>query len=100
MDLFSVNAEKRVPAGKGPIRRLKREGFIPGILYSEGDSIPISLEAVELKNILNKHGNDVYLNLNIEGKPMKVKVQEVQRDPVNLDDINHVDLMPADNTIH
>ena len=95
MDTVDVNVHERA-AGRGEIRRLEREGFIPGVLYSHGDSTPIALERDPLRRILDKKGDvglvlDTYFN----GEHLKAMVKEVQRDHVT-QEIKHVDLMPAD----
>ena len=95
MDTFDVNVEKRTVTGKSAIRKLKSEGFIPGVLYSKDENIPVSLGEHEMTYILGKHGKDVFLNISFDGAPVKVKIQEVQRDPVN-QDIQHIDLIPLD----
>ncbi|GAE89134.1 LSU ribosomal protein L25p [Acetivibrio straminisolvens JCM 21531] len=50
----------------------------------------------EIRPIIDKNGSDVLVNLNLNGKKIKAKIQEVQRKPIG-DDILHVDLMPLDN---
>ena len=96
MDTFDVNVEKRIVTGKSAMRKLKSEGFVPGVLYSKDENIQVSLEERKMAYILNKHGKDVFLNINFDGAPVKVKIQEVQRDPVS-QDIRHIDLMPLDD---
>lgn len=96
MDTFNVNVEGRLLGSKSDIRKLKDNGFIPGVLYSEGTSTPISLEEDQVRHILNKNGEDVLLNFNFKGKEIKAQIKEVQRNPVS-QDILHIDLMPLDN---
>ena len=94
METFDVTIEKRTMAGKPARRDLKERGLIPGILYNKDENIPVSLEAHQMKTMLDKHGKDVFLNLSLNGTHIKAKIQEVQRDPVN-QDIKHIDLIPA-----
>lgn len=98
MDAVDVNVHERA-AGRVEIKRLAREGFVPGILYSHGDSTPIALELDTLRRILDKKGDtglvlDTYFN----GEHLKAMVKEVQRDPVT-QEIKHVDLMPVDGGV-
>ena len=98
MDAADVKVHER-SVGRSEIRRLAKEGFVPGVLYSQGDSTPIALEYDPLKRILDIKGEaglvlDTYYN----GEPFKVVVKEVQRDPVSRE-IKHVDLMPADGRV-
>jgi len=90
---YDVSVERRTPGGKKELKRLKRNGFIPGILYNQGESIPVSVEEDQIKSILNNGGEDVLLNLHFNGSDIKAVVREVQRDPVTKD-IQHIDLMP------
>lgn len=94
MDKFDMPVEKRLTGRKGEIRKLKHEGLVPGILYSEDANIPISLEEHKLSYILDKYGNDVFLNLDLDGRIIKAKIKEVQRNPVSKD-IKHIDFMPV-----
>jgi len=44
-DITTLSAERRVRAGKGAAREIRRRGRVPGIIYGgEGDPMPISLE--------------------------------------------------------
>lgn len=94
MDNFDMHAGTRQVSGKGTIRRLKRSGYIPGILYNKDGSVPVMLDAHYLKEVLEKHGDDVFINLHINGENVQTKIMEVQRDPVS-HDILHIDLMPV-----
>lgn len=89
-----VKATKRTAGSKGSIKKLKSQGFIPGVLYSGNGSIPISVEEDTIRHIMDKSSGEVLLNVQIDGNAVTAKVQEVQRDPVTLD-IKHIDLMPV-----
>lgn len=95
MEAFDVDARERTPAGRAGIRQTREEGFVPGILYSEGSSLPISLPKDQLRQILDKNGENVFINLHIGGRNFVARFQEVQRDPVTTE-IRHVDLMPVE----
>jgi len=96
MEEFELNIEKRTKLGTLASKKVKREGKIPGVLYQGDESIPISLIEDEVKPIVDRNGNDVLVNVNMNGKRIKAKIHEVQRKPIT-DDILHVDLMPLDN---
>lgn len=100
MDTIEVNVEKRTLAGKGTIKKLKTEGYVPGVMYSGNESIPIALEEDLMARILNRHGQDVFISARLNGSTIKTRIQEVQRDPVT-QDIQHIDLMPVESqTLH
>ncbi len=96
MDTFDINVEKRTVAGKSAIRKLKSEGFVPGVLYSKDENIPVSLGEREMAYILGKHGKDVLLNISFDGVPVKVKIQDVQREHVK-QYIQHIDRIHLDD---
>ena len=51
MSDFEVNAVAREELGKGPMRRLRRTGGVPGILYGGGDDpLSITLRDNELRH--------------------------------------------------
>ena len=95
MNAFDVNAFDRTPGGKGYIRRLKGQGYIPGVIYNNnGESIPVSIESESIKRILNNNKEEIFLDINFRGEHIRTTVREVQRDPLS-GDIQHIDLMPV-----
>jgi large subunit ribosomal protein L25 len=96
--MASVNlaAQPRTKVGKQGNKSLRREGFVPAILYGHGMK-PLSLQLQEkaLWSALHtKAGENVVLNLKVEGVQLKESmclVKEVQHNPVT-DKIQHVDL--------
>jgi len=97
VEYYNVDVKRRQVAGKGEIKRLKDSGYIPGVLYSNGSSIPVSVELDKVKEFLNKNGQGATLNLHFNGSDIKAKIREVQRDPMNSDEIKHVDFMPVED---
>lgn len=95
MEVFDINSESRVLAGRSMLRKIKSEGFVPGVLYSEDGSIPVSLEEHSLRGVLDKFGDDVLVKIVHNGKPVVARVKEVQRNPIT-QEINHIDLMPVE----
>ncbi|MCX7923382.1 MAG: 50S ribosomal protein L25 [Clostridia bacterium] len=98
MEAYDLNVEKREVLGKGAVRKLKNEGFIPGVLYNDGSSIPIAVEEEQIRHIVGRYGTEVFLNLDFDGTPIKVMIKELQREPVNKE-IQHIDLMPVEKNI-
>ncbi|MCY3977119.1 MAG: 50S ribosomal protein L25, partial [Chloroflexi bacterium] len=79
-------------------RRLRREGFVPGIVY--GPSIdPISVQfpyrAVEV-TLMNAGGTNL-IDIEVNGSSFPSLAREVQRDVVR-GDILHVDFLAVDQT--
>ena len=98
MEEFNIKVEERVVAGKAEINRLKKEGMVPGMLYGQGENVPVALGNHELKTILDRNGDDIFLNLNLHGRQIKSRMQEVQRDPITRE-IKHIDLISTEDLI-
>ena len=93
-----LKAQVRTQHGTRNVKRLRRSGVIPAVLYGDVEAnISIGVDSKELHNILHgKGGDSAIFDLQVEGQgmdtPLKktVIVKEVQRD--NLKDVViHVD---------
>jgi large subunit ribosomal protein L25 len=85
-------AEERTVVGKH-VKQLRREGFVPGVLYGRGfDSLPLQFEEKALVRVLSEVGGSQIISVNVEGKnePEMALVREVQRDAIR-GDVVHVD---------
>jgi large subunit ribosomal protein L25 len=87
---LDVNA--RAAAGSRAVRRLRRDGRVPGVLYGGGgEAIGFDADARELRLALARSG--AVLDLSIDGaKPTPVVLKEAQRHPVRGETV-HVDLL-------
>lgn len=88
MDLVSLHASPRV-VSKGTTRSLRREGFLPVVLYGHGiQSRPLKVRAKDFERILvTGAGRNNLIRLEIEGErtetePPTVMVKDIQSDPV------------------
>jgi len=74
-------------------RKIRRQGFIPAVLYGAGENIPLVLHPRELLKILTAGENTIFqLNLDGDGAvDRKAIVRELQRDPLK-DTLLHADL--------
>lgn len=85
-----LQATQRTEVGSKRVRRVRKSGLIPAIIYGHGEAPQnISLPARELVKAL-QHGEH-RLELNIEGQTQNVLVKEVQYDALQ-QDVLHVDL--------
>jgi len=94
MEQMTIEIEKREAVGKGPNRRARAQGRVPGVVYGAGrDTMPIQLERKTLLELLKKGGgeNTVFL-LKLTGtdKTRHAMIREMQVDPVSRQ-ILHVD---------
>lgn len=101
MEEVKLSAERREDIGKGASRKIRRSGFIPGVLYGpEVDPFSVSVKAIELATLLRGSGRAnrlIDLNINGENKSRKVIIRELQRDPVTSDP-KHIDLYQVSMT--
>jgi large subunit ribosomal protein L25 len=95
MASVTLAAQPRTKTGSQATKSIRREGFIPGIVYGHGMT-PVSLQipAKALQQALStKAGENVVINLNVEGVKLKEStclVKDLQHDPVT-DKIKHID---------
>lgn len=96
MEIRHLNVKERDRQKKGNVKKLRRNGFIPAILYGEGDNIPLIVSSKELTKILEAAGGiNAILNLKFEGKEAKeytAIIKELQKHPLRRE-ILHADLM-------
>lgn len=85
---FTLNATHRSESGKNAMRRLRKAGNVPGIVFGRsGETTPVSFNPKELLKILHSDsGFNTIFTLNVEGadKPLSpmVIVKEYQLEPV------------------
>lgn len=94
MKTYDVQAAKRSEVGSSAVKKLKREGMIPGVIYGPDGSIPVTLNEHEVRRILDVENDQVAFNMHFGDKIVSALVKEVQREPVN-QAIQHIDLMPS-----
>ena len=85
MKEIKLKALVREHKGKGAARKLRAEGYVPGVAYGEGiDPILLSVSDYDFTKLLTASiGHSRIIDLDIDGKDIKkVIVKEVQMDPV------------------
>jgi large subunit ribosomal protein L25 len=87
-----LNVNSREGAGSRAVRRLRRSGRVPGVLYG-GGSEPLGFDADERELRHALAGSGAVLDLSVDGaKATPVVLKEAQRHPVRGETI-HVDLL-------
>ena len=82
-----ITVEKRSEAGKSAVRKLRREGQIPSVLYG-GDKPPVAISVDEdaVKELLKQAagGNTIFL-LKLKGgsEERRAMIREIQADPIS-----------------
>jgi large subunit ribosomal protein L25 len=87
-------AEVGRPIGSRAVRRLRREGKIPGVIYGHGtDPVPVAVVARELRIALNTEaGANQLLSLDTGSGTFLTIAREMQRHPV-AQTVTHVDFV-------
>ncbi|MBU2054156.1 MAG: 50S ribosomal protein L25/general stress protein Ctc [Proteobacteria bacterium] len=87
MEATELKACIRKESGKGPARRIRKEGLIPAVFYGRGEeAIPLSVNAAGLRKIIKEKGGNVFIRLLIEGQERQERlslIKELQIEPVS-----------------
>ena len=99
MDQYEIVAERRERLGKGGIRRLRRAGQVPGVIYGAGkDVVPLAMNANTLKRQLeNESIFSHILTVKVDGDSTQAVIRELQRDPVSTEPV-HLDFLRVSAT--
>ena len=98
MDLIDLKVNARTAGGNGAARALRREGYIPAVLYGPStDNISLSVETAEFENVLRTTGSgQALLNLVMQnGETKQAMIRELQRHPVSSQFL-HIDFYAFD----
>lgn len=83
MEVPKISAELRENTGSAVARKMRKEGFLPGIVYGKGEaSRGITLSRKDLQKIISDSGESSMVALELNGEEIQAYIQEVQRDPV------------------
>lgn len=96
----TLNGIRRELRTKGFLNDLKKQHFIPGVVYGQGrQPLPIALDERTLTRAFTHYGYRGLFSLELEGdqRPLMALVREVQRHPVN-GAYTHVDLLAVSMT--
>ena len=94
MSDFDVNAQARTETGKGPMRRLRATGMVPGVMYGAGrDPQNIVLKGNELrKQLENEAFFSHILTINVGSEKVQAVIKDMQRHPAS-SEVMHVDFL-------
>lgn len=97
---IEVKAQGRKELGSAAVRRVRRQGMVPGIVYgAEKENRLVSLNHHEFEQLLAHHaGSNLMLDLSIDGAaPVKALLKEVQRHAIT-GHILHLDFFAVSMT--
>ena len=96
---FELHADVRSGQGKGAVRRLRRSGVIPAIMYGAGQE-PLPLELAE-NRIRRQLSNEAFfshvLTVKVDGREERAVIKSLQRHPAT-ERILHLDLLRISDT--
>lgn len=95
MEFLELQGTIRTTTGKGAAKATRREGNIPGIIYSAGkEPVMITILALDIVNCFKKSKTaQVFVNLTIAGdSTYKAMIKDYQIDPISRN-VLHVDML-------
>ncbi|MBI4666282.1 MAG: 50S ribosomal protein L25 [Nitrospinae bacterium] len=93
-----LSGSVRQAGRKGPARRLRSEGLVPGVVYGMGENVSVSASAKQLLKILEATGGSHHIittQFDGDTKKRHVMVKKLDVHPVT-DQLIHVDLLEID----
>lgn len=93
-DRIVIEVEPREIAGK-QVSQLRRDGWIPGIIYGRKTPQSVQMEQKALRRALRTVGTTHLVDIQLDGKPRTVLIREIQQHATR-GDILHVDFMEVD----
>ena len=80
MEQLLLKATPRKETGKGPLKSLRNEGKLPGVVYGKDfENTPVFVDYKEFFKIIKKHGETAIIDLEFQGDNIPVMMKEVQR---------------------
>ncbi len=84
MERSSLKVVERKKSGKGVARSLRRNGFIPAVIYRGGASTPIEINKKDIALFISKAaGEQLIVNLDFGGNSKQAILKDYQVDPVD-----------------
>ena len=80
MAIKTIQATERARTGSGALNAMRREGFVPSVIYGATENKNIKVNAKEFRDLLNEGASSqILLNVQIEGgEPQEVFIQDIQ----------------------
>lgn len=89
MRSVTIEGKKREELGSKSAKHLRREGFVPCVIYGAGENVHFFTEETSFKDILYT-AEALLILINVNGKEHKTVVRDWQFHPVT-DELEHVD---------
>ncbi len=95
----TLKAESRARTGSGSLKQMRREGWLPSVIYGKGTpSTNLKVNAKTFSELLaHSTSENILINLEIDGKDTKLAfLQSVQHDAISGNAL-HVDFLAIDS---
>lgn len=85
MAIETIKATERARTGSGVLNAMRREGFVPSVVYGATENKNVKVNAKEFTDLLKAApSSQILLNLEVEGsEPQKVFLQDLQFDALS-----------------
>ena len=85
MENLKLEASERKLNTKGDLKKLRLEGFLPGILYGDKEqSLPLSVKKISIKKMLESSNfMSSVIEMSIGGSKHKVLTKDINFHPLN-----------------
>lgn len=94
----SLKAAPRARSGSGRLKQMRREGWLPSVIYGRGvESHNLKVDAKTFNDVLaHSSSENILINLDVEGEGTRLAfLQTVQHDPLS-GAVLHVDFLAID----
>jgi large subunit ribosomal protein L25 len=85
-----IEADSRTEFGKGPARRLRRDGKLPGIIYDRSDTLPITLNEHDFFQTFKQISESTIITIRTPDKDVDVLLKDYDED-LATGHLRHVD---------
>jgi large subunit ribosomal protein L25 len=97
-DAAVLTGTLRTPGRKGPARRLRAAGKVPGVIYGLGENVTIAVNAKDIHKIVESDSGFLTVmtvRLEGDGKDRAVMIKKLDVHPI-FDHLIHIDLLEID----
>lgn len=95
----NLKAAQRARTGSGLLKQMRREGWLPSVMYGRGtENLNLKVDAKTFSELIaNSSSENIVVNLEIEGEGTRLAfLQAIQHDPLNGDAL-HADFLAIDD---
>jgi len=95
----TLKAESRIRTGSGALKQMRREGWVPSVVYGRGvESQNVKVNAKTFSELLSSSASEnILVTLDVDGTNQLVFLQDVQHHPITAK-VLHVDFRAIDET--